>query len=428
MTSSEHRYSLEPYKGRRTRHTCPACRKPGEFVRYIDTASGLYLADHVGRCNRENSCGYHFKPKDYFAGQPNPKVDSFMESNLYLTAYESPKPDYIPAASMQATLQGYGKNNFVRFLVKLYGEDTALKIAATYNVGTSKRLRNDGGLSCIFWQLDSAGNIRQCKVMGYDPNTGKRLKSSEAVEFWDDRSGAYRPANGEKKEHGPRVIGTQWFKGKDLVQCLFGEHLLPTRPDAVVCLVESEKTACIMSVEMPENVWLATGGANGAKWTDPATFAPLAGRHVRLWPDLGKFEKWSEDAKILNLVCKSVTVSDALERRADAADIASGLDVADFFIVDRLHDSHDANVAPETPPVAPGIAEQMTDDVLPPGFQIIEFENGMTLEIDGLPHQWLNDDEHDAAMLRLGASGKLKVLELLYPAVVQLKDTFNLEV
>lgn len=428
MTSSGHKYILEPYKGRRTRHACPSCRKPGEFVRYIDTQTGQYISDNVGRCNRENSCGYHFKPKDYFAGQPNPKADAFMESNLYLTAYEPPKPDYIPAASMQATLQGYGKNNFVRFLVTLYGEDTALKIAATYNVGTSKRLRNDGGLSCIFWQVDAAGNVRHCKVMGYDPHTGKRLKSIEGVEFWDDRSGAYRPANGEKKEHGPRVIGTQWFNGKDLVQCLFGEHLLPGRPDAVVGLVESEKTACIMSIEMPENVWLATGGTNGAKWTDPATFAPLAGRHVTLWPDLGKFDDWSERAKILNLVCASVTVSDELEQMAAAADIASDSDIADFFINDRLHGTQDANVAPEIPPTAPGIAEQMTDSELPPGFQIIEFENGRTLEIDGLPHQWLNDDEHDAAMLRLGASGKLEAIKLLHPLAVQLIDVFGLEV
>jgi len=429
MTSSEHKYILEPYgNGRGTRHTCPACHKPKEFTRYIDTETGQYLADHVGKCNRLKKCEHHFNPKQFFAGQPAPKADSWRDSNLHLTAYEPPKPDYIPAASMQATLQGYGKNNFVRFLSVLFGEDTALKIAATYNVGTSKRLRNDGGLSCIFWQVDSAGNVRQCKVMGYDPHTGKRLKSSEGVEIWDDYSRAYRPA--KEKEQDTRFWGKVILKRDDanFVQCLFGEHLLPTRPDAVVCLVESEKSACIMSVEMPENVWLATGGKHGAKWTDPATFAPLAGRHVVLWPDLGAFDDWSERAKVLNLVCASVTVSNELEQMADAADIAAGFDIADYFIADKLHDSHDANVAPEMPPPAPGIAEQMTDDVLPPGFQIIEFENGRTLEIDGLPSQWLNDDERDAAIQRLGASGRLEVIKLLHPLAVQLIDVFGLEV
>jgi hypothetical protein len=70
----------------------------------------------------------------------------------------------------------------------------------------------------------------------------------------------------------------------------------------------------------------------------------------------------------------------------------------------------------------------MTDDVLPPGFQIIEFENGRTLEIDGLPSQWLNDDERDAAIQRLGASGRLEVIKLLHPLAVQLIDVFGLEV
>jgi hypothetical protein len=429
MTSSAHRYILELYSnGRGTRHTCPACHKPKEFTRYIDTQTGQYLADHVGKCNRLDNCGYHFPPKDYFAGQPNPKADAFMESNLYLTAYEPPKPDYIPAASMQATLKGYEQNNFLRFLTSIYGQQQAAQVAKTYFIGTAKRLRNNGGLATIFWQIDSAGNVRQCKVMGYNPNTGKRLKSGEGVEVWSEYSRAYQPA--KEKEHDTRFWGKVILKRDDanLVQCLFGEHLLSMRPDAVVCLVESEKSACIMSVEMPENVWLATGGKHGAKWTDPATFAPLAGRHVTLWPDLGAFDDWSEKAKILNLVCASVTVSDELERMASADDIAAGFDIADYFISDRLHDSHDANVAQEMPPPAQvATPEQVTDDVLPPGFKIIEFKNGRTLEIDGLPAQWLNDDEHKAAMQRLGASGQLKVMAMLHPAVGQLVDAFGLE-
>lgn len=428
MTSSAHRYILEPYKGGRTRHTCPACHKPREFTRYIDTTNGQHLADHVGKCNRVNSCGYHFTPKQFFAGQPSPKADSWRDSDLHLTAYEPPTPDYIPATIMQATLKGHEQNNFLRFLTSIYGQQQAAQVAKDYFIGTSKRLSNDGGLATIFWQIDSAGNVRQCKVMGYDPNTGKRLKSGEGVEVWSEYNRAYQPA--KDKEHDTRFWGKTILKRDDanLVQCLFGEHLLSMRPDAVVCLVESEKTACIMSIEMPENIWLATGGKHGAKWTDPATFAPLAGRHVVLWPDLGAFDDWSERAKILNLVCASVIVSDALQRIGDAADIAAGYDVADYFLDDRLHGNQNTNEAQEMPPPAQeATPEQVTDDVLPPGFKIIEFSGGKTLEIDGLPAQWLNDDEHAAAMQRLGASGQLQVMALLHPAVGQLVDVFGLE-
>ena len=65
-----HRYIWEPYSGPGSRHTCPECGRKGAFVRYIDTETGEQLADNVGRCNREDSCGYHYKPRDYFRDHP----------------------------------------------------------------------------------------------------------------------------------------------------------------------------------------------------------------------------------------------------------------------------------------------------------------------------------------------------------------------
>ena len=44
---------------------------------------------------------------------------------------------------------------------------------------------------------------------------------------------------------------------------LFGENHLRSQPWSRVCLVESEKTAIIMSAQYPECVWLATGGSQG---------------------------------------------------------------------------------------------------------------------------------------------------------------------
>ena len=45
----------------------------------------------------------------------------------------------------------------------------------------------------------------------------------------------------------------------NLVQCLFGEHLLRIYPDRIVVLVESEKSALIASGVYPNYIWLATG-------------------------------------------------------------------------------------------------------------------------------------------------------------------------
>jgi rubredoxin len=60
------RFQLEKYRGPSTRYTCPECGKKKEFTRYIDIDTGNYIADHVGKCNREINCGYHYTPKQYF--------------------------------------------------------------------------------------------------------------------------------------------------------------------------------------------------------------------------------------------------------------------------------------------------------------------------------------------------------------------------
>ena len=54
---STYRFKLEPYKGVKTRHTCPACERSRCFARYIDTEGVLTFPDHVGRCDHEQRCG-----------------------------------------------------------------------------------------------------------------------------------------------------------------------------------------------------------------------------------------------------------------------------------------------------------------------------------------------------------------------------------
>jgi hypothetical protein len=84
----------------------------------------------------------------------------------------------------------------------------------------------------------------------------------------------------------------------DLVvsQCLFGEHLLET-PNPSLCLVESEKTALIMSILCPNRVWLATGGKANFK---ASMLWPLAGREVTLYPDADALTEWYARAMELN--------------------------------------------------------------------------------------------------------------------------------
>ena len=93
-----------------------------------------------------------------------------------------------------------------------------------------------------------------------------------------------------------------------LYQCLFGEHLLSCRPDAHVCIVESEKTALVMAACNPEYIWLATAGSSGLS---PERTKCLSGRRVTLFPDSGCYEKWRKQMQLTT--CIDYNISDKLE-------------------------------------------------------------------------------------------------------------------
>lgn len=86
----DHRYELERYKGMRSRYECPVCHHKGVFVRYIDTETGLYLSPEVGRCNREDKCGYHYTPKQYFDSHPTERPEAnIIRHPKHITAPKS---------------------------------------------------------------------------------------------------------------------------------------------------------------------------------------------------------------------------------------------------------------------------------------------------------------------------------------------------
>ena len=117
-----------------------------------------------------------------------------------------------------------------------------------------------------------------------------------------------------------------------LQQCFFGQHLLKKRPDAVVCLVESEKTALICAALCPGPVWLAVGGK---QWLNADTCAALRGRSVIAYPDLQAFDLWQHTlADIARQVGFAVEVSPLLEGIATAQERAAGLDIADYLLQD----------------------------------------------------------------------------------------------
>ena len=326
---SEHRYILEPYEGMSSRYRCPApnCGKDKTFSRYIDTDTGEHVNPSVGRCNRETNCGHHYTPKQYF--QDNGISIDTTQPTAYKPRPVTPQPkpvSFIPVEVFKASLKGHETNHFVNFLITLFKVDVASELVSRYFIATSKHWNG----ATVFWQIDTHGKVRTGKIMLYSPTTGKRIKE---------------PFNHIHWAH--KAIKRPEF---ELRQCLFGEHLLidKTKP---VAIVESEKTAVIASVYLPQLIWIAVGSLTNL---NAEKCSVLKGRSVTLFPDLNGFDKWSSKAKELSHLA-NFTVSDLLERKATEAEKKQGFDLADYLI--KFDYKAFAIPEPEAPPAVQTFVE-----------------------------------------------------------------------
>lgn len=327
---SEHKYILEPYKGMNTRYRCPSCQQRDKtFSLYIDTETGEHINPTVGRCNRESNCGHHYTPKQYF--QDNNISFDTPQPKAYKPRPVKSQPksvSFIPVEVFKASLNPtvFETNHFVKFLINLFGVEVASQLVSRYFIATSKHWNG----ATVFWQIDIKGKVRTGKIMLYSPTTGKRIKE---------------PFNHINWVH--KALKKPEF---ELRQCLFGEHLLIDKTKHVA-IVESEKTAIIASVYLPQFIWVAVGSLTNL---NAEKCSILKGRTVTLFPDLNGFEKWSSKAKELSHLA-ILTVSDLLERKATEAERKQGFDLADYLI--KYEYEAFALPEPEPPPAVQPLVE-----------------------------------------------------------------------
>jgi hypothetical protein len=297
------KYILEPYKGISSRYVCPECKQRNKtFALYIDTETGQHININVGRCNRETSCGFHYSPKQYF--QDNNILTDKPNFQLRVKPkIIEVKPTFIEPELLKASLHKYDANNFVIYLKSLFGNDITNELISKYFIGTSKHWNNAN----VFWQIDTKGKIRTGKIMAYNATTGKRIKQPHSLIHW--------------------VHSLLKMPEFNLAQCLFGEHLI-TDNHKTIAIVESEKTAIIASVYLPQFIWLAVGSLTNLT-IDKCKI--LEGRNVVLFPDLKAFDKWNSKAQELSHIAK-FTISDLLELKATDTEKENGFDLADYLI------------------------------------------------------------------------------------------------
>lgn len=298
-----YKYSLDKSS---KKHKCPKCDK-NRFVRYVDNSTDNYLNSKVGKCDREINCGHHYSPKMFC----NDEGNSYEPFSVNQFVNKIKSTDYHSRNDLKETLKvELNSNNFIKFLSSNFNRVDVDSVLSNYNIGTAEYCYN----GTVFWQINSTNQIRAGKIISYT-KAGKRTKYTNWVHSIKIKEGKLKKFN--------------------LSQCLFGEHLI-SKYHKPIAIVESEKTACIMSMLFKKYLWLATGGLHGIS---NKKFLPIKERQIILYPDLGikgikgsPFDIWNRKKKELSTLGYTISISELLEKNATQMDREKGLDIADYFL------------------------------------------------------------------------------------------------
>lgn len=274
------------------KYVCPKCQKK-TFVKYLETDTGHYLSDNFGRCDRETNCTYHNSPSGN-------NINTFISSEK-----RQPTPSYHNMSLLTESMRAYDRNNFVSFLKTIFSHDKVNYTISQYKIGTSKNWNG----STIFWQIDNHNRIHSGKILQYNTITGKRMKdeNNKALINW------VHSILKRKKQ----------LKTFNLSQCLFGLHLV-NQNTKKIAIVESEKTAVIMSMFKPQYCWLATGSKQAFKFE---MLLPIKGFETTAFPDKSEYNDWFKKGEELNRKGFKINVSKILENTS----YPIGTDLADLI-------------------------------------------------------------------------------------------------
>jgi len=301
-------------RANKRKYRCPQCGRDRKFTRYIYEDTLDEIDESVGICDRTNNCGYHFTPKQYFEIHPEDRSKiiskSITEASKISTLNYYDTISKIDLENSLNQFDGDTENHFVFYLIRLFGLNYALDLVSLFKIGFSKHWNG----ATIFWQIDIEQKIRTGKVILYNPLSGKRVKE---------------PFNHVNWYHSIKLKNKELHSFK-LKQCFFGEHQLMYNTKSPVAIVESEKTAILMTIYMPEYVWLASGSLVNISIEKCKV---LKHRKVILFPDLNGYEKWNLKAQELrNKLGLNVSIFNWLEDASEEEDKRAGYDIADFIV------------------------------------------------------------------------------------------------
>ncbi|MGZ9676417.1 DUF6371 domain-containing protein [Flavobacterium sp. GNP001] len=279
---------------------CPRCHKK-TFVKFIDIETECYLEEEYGRCDRETNCGYFNIPTAE-------KIYTFEKVTMSKPKISYHGLDLVNKMYAEET----SVNNFTEFLKTKFKAEKVFIAMQKYLI-TASNERWQG--ATVFWQIDNLEKVHAGKILHYNPEKGKRMKDKNNKSSIDWIHSLLKK--------------NQSISEFNLGQCLFGLHLINEDKTNKIALVESEKTAVIMSILKPNYTWLATGSKSGLKYD---FLKPVKDYKIAAFPDKGEYSDWLYVAIELNKLGFRILVDDWLEN----TDYPIGTDLADVYINEIL--------------------------------------------------------------------------------------------
>jgi hypothetical protein len=271
------------------RSDCPHCGKGGKYSAYMNTKTGELAPIEFGMCS---SCQESKRPPDnYIQGESihvNDDKLGFFEADtidiILFNHYHKPS--------------SYVENNFIEGLEKIFGDE---KVKTVYNQYKLGRFYDNG---IIFPYFYTDNHLCTAKIMWYDDNLNRIHEGKKAYPkyfhnliYTIEKGWGHIDYNNYDIDDDCNDIIIP-FK---LKLCLFGHHLVINDKQKIICLVESEKTAVIMSIVLPEYIWVACAGKN---MIQDYKFLFFTGRKCLAFPDLSEddnvYQYWFEKLTYYN--------------------------------------------------------------------------------------------------------------------------------
>lgn len=296
-------------------YKCYGCGKTGDVLHYVQERDGIPFVEAVNALARRLNIplgGSYTTP----TGSPSRPRET------------PPRQCYLSVADLVVARQS-AQSDFASWLSSVFPTDAVTAAVERYHLGAT----TDGHI--IFWQVDEKGFVRSAKVMKYGQDGHRLRNGQEDAPDWIHARllrACKRDATWAELFHEMGKADPVQLDKWQLAQVFFGLHLLHGSPSSMpVAVVESEKTAVVMSLLAPGFLWLACGGYSSLAVCLRNSLDALAGRRILIVPD--KSKDGQDFCAGWRKVCSgfpslNVTVTDELER----TDLAAGEDIADLFL------------------------------------------------------------------------------------------------